>query len=222
MNPAPPDSTPRRMASALSNFACHKLKLRGMVDTTLRPQPERARAQSAPPLRTLRRQDPCARIRLGARQRLARLHRRRQVHQPRLDRVDAGLPVRRRDPAVRRHRRHRVPRDRPQPHRRRDGPARQPHRRPRSRLQQRQHLRQSAAPHGRRPHPGEPVGAPLLRDGAQGLRRRAGRALVAHRRWRRLHLQLQRPAFSLRGHHPHPARPRREPPARPRPDGRER
>ena len=42
---------------------------------------------------------------MAARGRLARLHGRRPVHGPRLDRVDAGLPVRLRGPAVRRHRR---------------------------------------------------------------------------------------------------------------------
>ena len=42
---------------------------------------------------------------LESRRRLARLHRGRPLHQPRLDRVDAGLSVRLRDPAVRRHRR---------------------------------------------------------------------------------------------------------------------
>ena len=37
------------------------------------------------------------------------------------------------------------------------------------------------------------LGAPLLRAGAEGLRRRAGGALVAHQRWRRLHLLFNGP-----------------------------
>ena len=40
----------------------------------------------------------------------------RQVHQPRLDRMDARFPVRLRHPAVRRHRRDGVPRDGPRAH----------------------------------------------------------------------------------------------------------
>ena len=43
----------------------------------------------------------------------AGVHRRGPLHHPRLDRVDAGLPVRLRAPAVRRHRRRGVPRARP-------------------------------------------------------------------------------------------------------------
>ena len=48
--------------------------------------------------------------------RLARVHRPRPLHQPGLDRVDAGLPVRLGDPAVRRHGRRALPRARPARH----------------------------------------------------------------------------------------------------------
>ena len=109
---------------------------------------------------------------------VARLHRGRPLCQPRLDRMDAGLSVRLRHPAIRRHRRARVSRIG------RDrtvavmAPHCQPHRRARPRLQQRQHLRQPAAPDERRAHPGKRVGAPFLRNGAQVFGRRAGGALV--------------------------------------------
>ncbi len=80
--------------------------------------------------------------------------------------------------------------------------ARQPHRRPRPRLPQPRHLRQPAAPDERGPHRGGCLGAPFLRAGAQGLRRRSGGALVAHGRGRRVHLFLQRPTLAVRRHHP--------------------
>ena len=82
-----------------------------------------------------------------------------------------------------------------------DGAAREPHGRPRPRLQQRQHLRQPAAPDERGAHRRGRLGAPLLRTGAEMFRRGAGGALVADGRWRRLHLFLQRPALAVRGHH---------------------
>src|ERR1035441_1363304 len=87
-------------------------KIAGNGRYPIRSRPERARAQTAPPVRSLRRQNPFHRAILGARQRRARLHRRRQVYQPRLDRVDSGFPVRLRHPPVRCHRRCRIPRDR--------------------------------------------------------------------------------------------------------------
>ena len=65
--------------------------------------------------------------------------------------------------------------DRARAHRERDGAARQPHRRPRSRVQQRQHVRQSAAADERGRNRGEPLGAAVLRDGAEVLGRGAGR-----------------------------------------------
>ena len=136
--------------------------------------------------------------------------------------MDAGFPVRLRHPPVRRHRRPRIPGDRPRADRLGDGAAPHPHRRPRPRLQQRQHLRQPAAPDAGRPHPGERLGAPLLRTGAEMLGRRAGLALVAHVRWRRLYLLLQRPALAVRRHHPLRPRAGGGPPARARADGRER
>ena len=46
----------------------------------------------------------------------------------------------------------------------------------------------------------------LLRAGAEGVRRGAGRALDAHRRRRRLHLFVQRPALAVRRHDPLAAR----------------
>ena len=67
----------------------------------------------------------------------------------------------------------------------------------------------------RRAHRREPVGAPLLRIGAEIFGRSAGGALVAHVRRRRLYLFLQRSAFAVRRHHPLAARSRRRPPARP-------
>ena len=165
-----------------------------------------AGAQAAPAIRTLGRQDPLHREVLGARPGRARLHRSRAVHQPRLDRVDAGLPVRRGHSPVRCHRRAGVPRNRPRSNRRAHGAAPHPHRRSRPRLQQCQHLRQPAPPDGRGAHPREPLGAPLLRAGVEMLRRRAGRPLVADRRWRRLHLLFQRAALAVRRYHPHAAR----------------
>src|ERR1035437_10159367 len=169
-------------------------KIAGNGRYAIRSRAERARAQSAPAVRTVPRQNPFDREILGARPRRARLHLRRQVYQPRLDRVDAGLPIRIGHPSVRCHGRNRIPGDRARAHRRRDGAAPQPHRRSRSRVQQRQHLRQPAPPDEGGPDCGEPLGAPLLRGGAEGVRRRAGRALVAHRRGRRVYLLVQRPA----------------------------
>ena len=64
-------------------------------------------------------------------------------------------------------------------HARADGAAPHPHGRARSRLQQRQHLRQPVAAGARRTDRGERVGIALLRAGAQGQRRRAGASLDA-------------------------------------------
>ena len=60
-------------------------------------------------------------------------------------------------------------------------PHRHAHRRARSRLQQRQHLRKSAAPDARGPDPVQRVGEEFLRAGAEGDRRGAGRS-----RWTQL------------------------------------
>ena len=96
----------------------------------------------------------------------------------RLDRVDAGLPVRLGAAAVRR---------RPATQRSSSSGASRtvermaPHlthmRRARSRLQQRQHLRQPLAARARAPDRRERLGAALLRAGAEGQRRRAGAPL---------------------------------------------
>ena len=70
--------------------------------------------------------------------------------------------------------------------------------------------------------PENALGAAILRAGAEMFRRGAGGALVADRRWRRLHLLVQRAAFAVRRHHPLAARAGRQPSAGPRADGRER
>ena len=148
------------------------------------------------------------------------LYRRGPLHRPRLDRMDAGLPVRLGDPAVRRHRRRRVLGDRPPPDAGRDGSARRPFRRARPRLQQRQHLRQPAAADGRGEDSSRPVGAALLRAGPEAQRRGAGPALVENQRRRRLHLFVQRPAFAVCRHDPLAPRAGPRPPTRPRVAGR--
>ena len=56
--------------------------------------PRRPAARDRPALGPLRREDPLAREGLEPRGRLARLHAARPLHGARLDRVDAGLPVR--------------------------------------------------------------------------------------------------------------------------------
>ena len=97
--------------------------------------------------------------------------------------MDAGLPVRRRDPAVRRHRRARVSRTRPSAHGRAHGAASDAHRRARSRLQQRQHLRSALAPGARRPHRAPTTGRATSTSwrsrSAARCRRAAGRAFPA-------------------------------------------
>ena len=161
---------------------------------------------------TSRREDPVDRRHVAAGGRRARLHRRGALPGARLDRVDAGVPVRLRAAAVRRDRRRAVPRPRPRAHAGADGAAPDPHGGARPRLQQRQHLRQPVAARARRAHRGERVGGALLRAGAQGQRRRAGASLDAPAR-RRLHPLVQRRAFALRRHDPLAARAG----ARPRP-----
>ena len=63
-------------------------------------------AESHGRLRAVGGQDPGARSAMGSGRRRAGVHRGRPLPRPRLDRVDAGLPVRLGDAAVRRHRRH--------------------------------------------------------------------------------------------------------------------
>ena len=75
----------------------------------------------------------------------------RPLHGARLDRLDTGVPVRLRHPAVRRHRRAALPRARTRAHLRADGAARHAHGRPRPRLQQREHLGRAAAARARGP-----------------------------------------------------------------------
>ena len=62
----------------------------------------------------------------------------------------------------------------------------------------------------------------LLRAGAEGQRRRAGRPVAHHGRRHGLHLLVQRPAVAVRRHDPVLPRAGRRPPARPRADGRAR
>ena len=152
-------------------------------------------------LATIGREDPGDRGRLRSGRRLAGFHGGREIYGPRLDGMDAGFPVRFGRVAVRRHGPGRVPGNRPPQHGREDGPAREPRGRPRSRLQQRQHLRQPAAADGRRPDRGRPLGAPLLRVGAEAQRRGPGPA-VDRDPGRRLHLFLQRAALAVRRHDP--------------------
>ena len=162
-------------------------------------------------------------------QRHARLHRRRQVRLARLDGVDAGLPVRLRDPRLRRDRRPRAARARPAAHAAAHGPARHARRRARPRVQQPLDLRQPPPAHARGTHPAQRVGAELLRDGDQGQRRRAGGAVVRRERLRRrrqrrrvaaaarLRLLVQRPALAVHRHDADDPHHGRRPPARPRP-----
>ena len=130
--------------------------------------------------------------------------------------MDGRVSVRLLAPAVRRHRRAGVPRARPRAHADADGAAPHARRRPRSRLQQRQHLRRAVAHGARGTHRRHRVGAAVLRARAQGQRRRAGAPLDDAAR-RRLHLLVQRRALALRRHHPLAARARPLAPARPPP-----
>ena len=77
-------------------------------------------------------------------------------------------------PPVRRHRRARVSRSSANGDRATNGASRQSFRSPRSRLQQRQHLRKSMAVDGRRTHSRKPMGTRLLRAGSQTKRCGAG------------------------------------------------
>ncbi len=171
-----------------------------------RPHRSIAGAQGAAHVRTLGGQNPLARKSLGPRAGVAGLHRGRPLHRARLDRMDAGLPVRQRHSAIRRHRRARVSGRRPAPDCDVDGAAREPYGCPRPRVQQREHVWEPAPAHGRRAHRGRRLGAALLRNRAEGFGRGAGRALVADVRWRRVHLLLQWAAFAVCGHHPVVAR----------------
>ena len=119
------------------------------VDEALRAERPRAAPRAA--LGALGGEDPRPREELEPGRRVARLHAARTLHGARLDRVDAGLPVRLGAPAVRRDRRARVPRARPRAHLRAHGAARHPHGRARPRLQQRQHLGRAAAAAARGP-----------------------------------------------------------------------
>jgi hypothetical protein len=119
-----------------------------------------------------------------------------------LDRVDAGLPVRMGDPAIRRHRGRALPRARTARNGRAHGAARLQRRRPRPRLQQRLDVRQPVAPDARGPPSRRPVGARVLRARAQGLGRGAGGALAPDPRGLGLHLLVQRPAVPVRRHDP--------------------
>ena len=167
--------------------------------------PCRPAAEDRPHVRDLRGQDPLARSDLAGRRRRAGVHGRRAATSR-----GAGPSGRRasssaRPAAVRCDRRPRVPRARPRPHARADGAAPDARRRPRSRLQQRQHLRRPVAAGARGAHRRERLGAALLRAGAEGQRRRAGDAMDAAA-GRRLHLFLQRRALAVRRHDPLAAR----------------
>ena len=89
-------------------------------------------------------------------------------------------------------------------HRRAHGAARHPHRRARPRLQQRQHLRQSAAADARRPHSGRTRGSGDFYE----LALKCSGAVQAAR-WTTIadgggyHLLVQRPALAVRRHDPH-------------------
>ena len=121
-----------------------------------------------------------------------------------------------RPPAVRRHGRRALPRAGRRSHTVDDGAPPEPRRGARPRLQQREHLRQAAAPGARGADRRERWERELLRAGPQGQRRRPGRALDPHLpRWR-LHLLVQRAALALRRHHPLAALAGRRPSARPR------
>ncbi len=86
-------------------------------------------------------------------------------------------------------------------HVRAHGPPRVARRGARPRLQQRQHLGRPAAPRPRGSVRARGTRAGPLRAGPQGERGGAGPALDPHRRRRRLHLLVQRPALALRRHH---------------------
>ena len=142
-------------------------------------------AEARPLLAALGPEDRRHRGDVRRRRRRPRLHRRGPLYDAWVDRVDAGLPVRSRDPPVRRHRRRALPRTRSPADARAHGAARLPHRRPRPRLQQRLDLRRPVAADERGPHPRERLGARVLRDGPQGVGRDAGRALDRPRAGRR-------------------------------------
>ena len=153
------------------------------------------------------------------RRRRAGVHGRGALPRARLDRVDAGVPVRLGAAAVRRHRRRASSSssaatrtlERMAPHLTHMGVH--------------DHGFNNVSTYGdalaagaRRPHRRRRVGSPVLRAGAEGQRRGAGAALDAPSR-RRLHPLVQRRALAVRRHHPLAARARARPPARPAPDG---
>ncbi len=182
-----------------------------------RPRVDARRAVPAPrpPVAALRLEDPRDRAQPPAGTRHARLHRGRPLHLARLDRVDARLPVRLGPPAVRRHRRQALPRDRPARDARGHGRPPDRHGRPRPRVHDRQHLRQPPAADAGGADPAQRVGAALLRDGAQVLGGGAGAPLDAARRARGVHPLVQRAALAVRGHDAHAARAGRRPPPGP-------
>ena len=190
------------------------------IDTNVTPKSLAARRR--PSVRTFGAEDRADRQDVGLLCRHAGVHRRGPLHVARLDRVDAGVPVRFGNPAVRRDGRPEDAGDRTARHGAPHGEPRQPHRRARSRVQQRLHLRQPAAPRAGRPHRRRRVGGRLLRACAEALRRGPGGALDRAARRPRLHPLVQRAAFAVRRHDALAALARGRAPARPRADGRAR
>ena len=130
-----------------------------MIRIRFRAHAARASSVHRAPVRAVRGKDPRHRAVVGPAAGAPVFTVEGRYQRARLDRVDAGLPVRLGAPAVRRDRRRGVPRARPRAHGRADGAAPHARRRPRPRLQQRQHLRQPAAADARGPHRRERVGS---------------------------------------------------------------
>ena len=172
----------------------------------------RSRAHTARPssvhratVRAVRGQDHRDRAVVGPGRRGAGVHREGALPGARLDRVDAGLPVRLGAPAVRRDGRAGVPGSRTTAHGGADGAAPHARRCPRPRLQQRLYLWNAVAPGARGAVRRGRMGTPLLRARAQGQRRGTGAQMDAAA-GRRLHPLLQRRALALRRHRPFSAR----------------
>ena len=137
-----------RQPAAVSRMVGSDLRRLSTAIPSIARAAARSAAEDRPAVRAVGEQDLARSKRPGGPQDGAPVFtvRRAAIARARLDRVDAGLSVRFGAAAVRRDRRRRISRARPIAHRRPDVAAPHARRRPRSRLQQRQHLRQSLAP----------------------------------------------------------------------------
>ena len=146
-------------------------------------------------------EDSIARTELESGRRRPGVHGPGPIPGTRLDRMDRRVSVRIGAVAVRRDGRTRVPRAGPLAHDRSHGHPPDACRCARSRLQQRQHIREPVASRPRGTDRGDRMGGPLLRARAEGERGGAG-ATLDGAAGRRVHPFVQRTALAFRGYDP--------------------